>query len=246
MNIILSSLTNCKFFQEISLYQLDGITTYQISIKDNLYSLYYQLKPNYIFVNVFEINHEIVQFAEEFRHDCVVYCYVPFFKYARHNIPNIPHVKYITRDYIDSLDNQKIIPHNIVNKKYLDSIKQEKIDQAVCFLDGVTQRDHKEKLLNILYPHKQNIKIKLFNDKSFQHPQNLGYLNHIDKVNMLARSQYAIIEDGSDYYYDALYLNCSIINIENITTNSIPNISETTIDNDIEDYYEYLQEIISQ
>lgn len=249
MNIVLSALYDIKYFNEIETCDLESINVYKIPIKNNLYNIYYKLSPDAIFVHLLEIDEEIKQFAQEFEHDCKVYCYCPYTVNAsNYNVENTPHIHYVTHHHIDKLDAQHSLPKNLVNKSNLDKISKEKNDQIVCFLDDIANPSYKENLQHVLYPNKQKYKIKLFNDASFRHPQNLGYVNHKSKLDLLGRSKYVINHQSSDYFFDAQYLGCQAINISDIKTNNIEdyiddNSNETDTKN-IHEYCEYLTELL--
>lgn len=250
MNILLSSVINSKFFNDISQVTIPDHKIAIYDIRNNLYKIYSLLRPKSIFINILEISDEIKQFAEEYGHECNIFCFCPKANYSNYNFEEIPNINYISyRGYIDN-EKCSIIPSNIINKNYLDSIKNEnKIDQSICFLDSIDNKNYNT-LLSKLYPNKSEFtfSIKIFNDPQFKHPQNLGFINHVDKLELIAKSKYIIVEDDFEYYYEALYLNCQMINIEEIKNNiNLDKISNREVNNlisDVKDYANYISDMV--
>lgn len=221
MNILLSSVVTSKLFNDISDLILDDYTIYGHNIRGNLYRIYSVLKPKILFINLLEINIEIQQFAAEYGHECKIFCLCPRIDYVNNNINKIPGINYICYQGYVNENECLTIPSNIINESYLKSIKQDKKPkQAVCFLDHINGHYY-DTISNMLYPNKGKVNIKVFNDPEFKHPQNLGYVNHANKLSLIAQSDYVICEKDFEYYYESVYLKCTSMFIEDINNGNI-------------------------
>lgn len=252
MNILLSSRIDSKFFNDIALAQDNDLTIYAHNIENQLYKLYSKIKPKFLFVNIFELNEEINQFAIEYEHECVVFCYCPNTNYYQYDVNFNADAEIVYLCYQDDLiPNRRCltIPKNIVNKRHLSYLlDQPKDNNIVCFLDGI-HTENKQKLISLLYPNNKDFNIRLFNDTNLQHPQNLGIVSHIDKLELLAKNKYVICNQGYEYYYESIFLSCKPIHIEKIGDNlseTINRIEQTKLNdiNNIHSFEDFFKEMV--
>ena len=224
MNILVSSKIYSKFFNDILLVQDADINIYTHNIENQLYRLYSKIKPKFLFVNIFELNEEINQFALEYEHECVVFCYCPDQNYSNHNFNINTQTNIVYLCYTDNAIPERrclTIPKNIVNKPYLSNLMTaSKENNIICFMDTINET-YKQNIVSLLYPNNKDLRIRLFNDIKLKHPQNLGFAYHQDKLQLLSKNKYVLCNHGFDYYYESIFLGCKPIHIEKMQDNLV-------------------------
>ena len=84
-------------------------------------------------------------------------------------------------------------------------------------------------------------KIKLFNNSSIRHYQNLGLLSEPDKINLLGVSK-AFIPIEKSYLVEAVILDCDILDLSNNL--SIMNIDKALIKSSYSSYSSFLEKLL--
>jgi hypothetical protein len=198
-------------------------------INDNIYKYYHtRINENNYSDNVFlfnssYINGEIADFIGSVSKNIKIIIYIDNKDYS---IINNKDVNYII-DFSSSLNpeiNIHKLPENIVNKSLYHNIKTlENKKDTVIYFSYPNDKDNIEKLKGYLYP-RSNLPIKIFDNDSIQHAQNIGYTSEQTKQKLLLDSKY-YIHDSNNYYLEESNL-CGCIGL-NLSDN--PNLLEDII-----------------
>lgn len=167
-------------------------------------------KSNFFIINSSLINNEISDFIRNFHNIFNIWIFIDNNSSILDNNLN---VKYITSKNIENLKS-KILPNNIVDKSIYSSLQNiEKINQLVYFFNPQNNVQAVSRLEKYLYPG-TNLKIKLFDNDKFNHPQNLGYLSENDRGLILAQSQFYLCDNTNYYVTEAMLSGCVLINLD--------------------------------
>lgn len=213
MNTVLIQYSNSKFMRTAIFSSVDGYNILGSSINNNLYQIYYSLKPTHGIFHANMITPEIMQFIEDFSHSvkCYLYHDVLSLDIINHFQPyNIQHLTYDTT-HSDLIH----LPSNLLDAKlFYTNTNIVKKDSLVCFIDNLPVLP--DFLKDYLYP-KNTLPIKLFNNAYVKHAQNLGLLNESDKALVLQNHKYyLILNDHDEYIREAQNCGCIIVNIKDI------------------------------
>lgn len=226
---------NNKFIDNLSQSELPGFAIAFGHTDGVLYKIHHQYNFDIYVFSVSAINNEIIQFIIEFRHAVKVFLY--------HDIQP-------TEEFIDQYGslfhhlsiepNQQLvkntkIPNNLVNTtlyKRLDIVKN---DSIVFFLDGLNHIP--PNIEKVLYPNTM-LPIKLFNNNTIVHPQNLGLISELDKATILNEALY-FISHNNFYEQEAALCGCKILNSNNIDINDAKIITPNIIT-----YEEFIKNIL--
>lgn len=237
MKLLIHNNTH-KFLNNILHTQIDNVQTYLTKLDGDLYSLYYQHKFDYMIFSFSELTNEILQFISEFGYNHKIFIYHDknpddqFINSYQSVCRNLIHEKFINNNMPK---NTISIPNNLLNDQIFLPSGENKLDQMVCFLDGLSEIP--DELEFLLYPNTRN-KIKLFNNNNIKHHQNLGILSEIDKAKLLNISKYYISING-DYSLEATVCNCIVLD-----TTELSDMIPKKYDNISADYKTYHNFII--
>lgn len=198
-------------------------------------------KPVFI-INSSLLNDEIISFIQGASEFIKFWIFID----SNFSIDEKLNAKYIVENNTEISPNKNIryIPPNIVNKNLYENIKvNKKIDQIVYFFDPNSRIDHTGKLMEYLYP-ATKLRIKMFDNESFNNPQNLGLLSEQTRQRVLLESKFYLHDDSNYYLTESLLCDCIPINIERdeaFQTQQINNVCNKP--NKINYYIDFLKEI---
>lgn len=213
MNTVLVQYSDSKFMRTAIFSSIDGCNILGSAINNNLYQIYYSIKPTHAIFHASMITPEIMQFIGDFSDKvkcCLYYDSISSDIMNHFQSYNIKHLTYDTTQPNtlhlpkDLLDTQLFHINPNITKK----------DSLVCFINDLPilpdfLKDH-------LYP-KSKLPIKLFNNPYIQHPQNLGLLNESDKALVLQNhTYYLVLNDNDEYIREAQSCGCIVVNIRDI------------------------------
>ena len=216
---------NNKFINNISSQNSDELNIFVSPINNDLYKLYHRIKFDACIFSSSLMNNEIFQFISEFHKDIKIFIYhdemhnskiiLNQIKNSVNNLieeNNIDLLKFCDSNNITNISN---IPTHIINDTvfYRQEEVQKNSDEYCLFIDNFTEIT--KELDSILYP-STNLKIKMYNNKSIKHHQNLGILAESEKNHVLNKAEYFI--DIDNYYVDeAIVCGCKIVCMDNIS-----------------------------
>lgn len=192
--------TNCKFNKNLALIDSEKFQIFMIpenySIhKYTMTNKYINASSSFIF-NASIINDEIYQFISAVHNKLNIYI---FLDKILPNINNL-NIKYI--EYFPYLINKQLYIKNNIDKN----------NRIVYFHDESSSSLH-PKLESLLYPNTR-LNINIFDAHNIKHPLSLGFLNEIDKKNMLYDSKYYIHDNNNYYVAEALAAGCVCLNLD--------------------------------
>lgn len=210
-------IQNCshKFFQNIIAANVDQLNIVGETINNNLYQLYYRLKPSYIVFHADLITSEISQFISDFSdsqircflyHDSVSEAIIDRYK----NYSNIIHISKQPHSSV------LLVPGNLINTQlFFDNKSINKENSIICFLDS--QSNIPKFLHEYLYP-KTYMPIKLFNMPREPHVQNLGIIDESYKAKLLQNHKYylSVGKNIQDYTLEAQYCGAIVLDESSI------------------------------
>ena len=214
MSIVLVQDYNDKFINNLKLVDNNGgkLVVYGANINSNLYKIYHQYKfDSAIFIESL-ITPEILQFISEFFQKIKFSIYhnrtpnqdiIKDYKIAAKQLVNVKNIK-------DTI----IIPNLINSQLYSINPKVLKNNDIICFIDNIASIPLQ--MMEFLYPSK-SMNIKMFNNTSIEHVQNIGLLNEIDKSILLNMSKYYISIDNY-YAKEAQCCGCEVLDISELDT----------------------------
>lgn len=215
MKKILIQYINDKFINNIGLSNTNFCDKAIVDTKNRLYQIYYQYKfTDIIFIDSL-LGNEEKQFINEFGEYINIYIYQNT-KYNNYIDTNLKLVKGIlSKTRNDNSNYRTIYIPKLVNYDIFYMNKNQfKKDTIVSFLDDMVLLP--EELNEYLYPNSM-LPIKLFNNSSIIHPQNLGILSETDKAVVLQQSKYYLALDGSeDYIGEAWSCGCAVLCLEDL------------------------------
>lgn len=239
MNILIQNNNN-KFIQNIAITKIDNINIYKSNILGNLYQLYYENKINILLINASLVTDEIRQYIAEFFQSVKIFIYhdrIDKNLIEEHNNTCI----HLVHDDIRG-SNIIQVPRLVNDDLYMYTDNEpayNKSSNMVCFLDNLDNIP--DQLKKLLYPYNKKLKIKLFNNPTIHHPQNLGILSETDKANILNNNEYFIALDDS-YVFEALYKNCKVLALDEVASLSSKQYTQIT---DHSTYKIFLQSLLN-
>lgn len=187
MKIIIQQ-SNCKFINNLDSLQHQSIF---VTIENNIYQIEQIENPDIYVLIAEKLSNEELHFCN-----------------------NHPNKKILV--YNQSLENLDVPNCNIINdselpllynpKRFLNNNLQRDIEYSY-FLDNDSNLP--ENLTYELLPNKVN-SIKLFNNRSIDHPQNLGLLSEDDKATILNRTKKYICNNRF-YAVEAIKCGCEVV-----------------------------------
>lgn len=212
MTKLLIQNLNDRFINNLALCTKHFCDIVATDITGSLYKLYYEHNFTHIVLIDSLLDNECLQFIDEFGSDVSVYIYKNSETKNYQKTRKIAGILSYSKDDNDykTIKIPTLVNHDLYNSNH--SIK--KIDQIISFMDKIDNIP--EILAKYLYP-QTNLPIKLFNNNSIIHPQNLGLLSEKDKALLLQRSQYylAITED---YVAEAWTCGCKVLTVDDLGT----------------------------
>ena len=186
-----------------------GNNVISTDINNDLYKIYHTYKFSIGIFLASKFNNETAQFVSEFyskQVKSIIY----------HDIDNTD----IMRDFnkaahhlsYNNYQNVTVIPNMINNNLYKNlNLPRRKSSYAV-FLDH--SKSIPDSLIDVLYPNTK-LHINMFNSEYVSHPQNLGKISEIDKVNILNSYEFFIDING-DYSAEAAECGAKTISVDQI------------------------------
>jgi hypothetical protein len=202
---------NDKFINNIELSTTPFCNKKVLNITGYLYRIYYIEKFTHIIFAASLLDNEINQFIDEFGTTVNIFIYNDTTKYIEHH-PNLKGV--IQKTKTDSKNKIITIPKLVNNEIYYSDNSIPKQDSIVCFLDNIESLP--EALNNYLYP-QSILSIKLFNNSSIIHPQNLGLLFEYDKARILKQNKYYLALTD-DYVPEAWACGALALDIDDLNS----------------------------
>lgn len=197
----------------LGLYEVD-------TSNSSIYKSYYSFKDKIdtFILNASKINNELLSFITEFIniHKFVIYLDINSPEIIQQTI-DLQCVYLIKNQNNDNIPNSKILPEFIINDRIYNRLDNNtsKINQIVYFLDE--DKNIPSSVNNILYPNTK-IPIKMFNGPNINHCQHVGYIDELDRKNVLVES--SIYLYSNNYYnVEASLCGCKLINIAQIEKN---------------------------
>jgi hypothetical protein len=217
MKKILVQYIDDKFINNIKLSDTNFCEKIIIDTKNRLYQIYYEYGfTDIIFIDSL-LGDEEKQFINEFGNNINIYIYqnTKSNNYIHTNTKLLKGILSKIRN--DNSNYRTIHISKLVNYDifFMDKT-QTKQNTIISFLDNIEALP--KELNEYLYPN-STLPIKLFNNSSIIHPQNLGLLSEIDKASILQQSKYYLVLDGSeDYIPEAWSCGCSVLCYEDLTS----------------------------
>lgn len=226
MKSILIQQSSEKFIQNCSSVSLDGITTIDIAVGNNLYQTFFRHKPEHCVFSGSSVNQEILQFCEDYGNQTNIYFFhmtsksCEDLKTILSQKSKVSHIGYENCDII--------IPSLLVNDQVFFNTNSNTKDGIVCFMDAFDSIPND--MLDVLYPN-SSIPIKLFNCPSIKHYQNLGMLTEHNRAFVLQTHKYYLDLNqhiGLSYTNEAMACGAKVISLDSIKNNSY---QETVMNN---------------
>lgn len=250
-NIHLFPINN-KFNKNI----LDCESIYNVRfIDDTIYKYFYKNideknRNNHTFIfNSSYLIPEVSDFIESLSKQFKIIIYIDNNKYLKDL--KYDNVIYITQENTtEPLSNVKILPKNITSKSIYATEKNNKSnkdDSIIYFSQETTDSESIKKLEQYLYP-SSNLRIKIFDNKNFKHPQNIGYTSELTKKELLSSSKY-YLHDSSNYYTsEAKLCGCALLDIDKTDSlmDQIKNNKPESDTDDIVYYIDFMKDIIDE
>lgn len=200
---------NDKFINNIELSTTPFCNKKILSTSSQLYKIYYIEKFTHIIFVASLLDNEANQFINEFGSVVDIFIYNDTVKDITYH-PNIKGI--IQKTKSDSQNKIITIPKLVNNEIYYNDSSISKIDNIVCFLDNVEILP--QALNDYLYPQSM-LPIRLFNNSTIIHPQNLGLLFEHDKARILKENKYYLALTD-DYVPEAWACGASVLDVEDL------------------------------
>lgn len=227
--------TNSKFVNNLRYLKYNGLSI--LDTQNMLYKIYYTHTFGAIMFSESNITREALQFISEFFQ--TVRCFIYHDRQPNQEIIN--EYGAVAKNIVNSgisIKNTIQLP-TLVNETLINGLSiQNKNTDTVCFLENVDRIPIE--LETHLYPASMQ-KIKLFNNSSIRHYQNLGLLSEPDKINLLGVSK-AFIPIEKSYLVEAVILDCDILDLSNNL--SIMNIDKALIKSSYSSYSSFLEKLL--
>lgn len=209
---------NNKFNKNILSIEDDQYNIFSMASQSSIYKYLYtneklqnqeNIKDNIFIINSSVINNESIDFINNFHNLFNIWIFVDNESFILNPQLN---VRYITNRYVNNFTS-KILPNNIVDKAMYSNVEiLDKLDQLVYFFSSNTTQINSS-IEKYLYP-ASNLRIKLFDNNQFNHPQNLGYLTERDRSLVLLESKFYICDNNNYYLTEAMLSGCIVLNID--------------------------------
>lgn len=244
MNTILVQQHDCKFIQNILSLSIENTQIIGNIFNNQLYRLYFTYKPKYIIFIASKLNHEILQFIEEYASNVKCYIYHDQDKSCDVSSGIMSLCTHLMHSTIDTQKNIKTIPTLINSVIFNNNVKTQntRIPSIVCFINRLSS-PIPEYLAKVLFPH-TNLPIKMFHNPNIPHPQNLGITSEYDKADILKSHEYYLTldKDHDDYINEAVACGTKVLTID--TVRSYQTAEPIHIDNKTLEYITFVKENI--
>lgn len=216
INILIPNIDN-KFFRNLSITNIPNTKIVTHNVQGNIYSLYYRYNFNILIIPSSLIDNSILQFSIEYMNNVKTIIDVDS-KLSEEFLETYNNIFMflVDENQLNSYKKYKHIEKSkyfINDQIYTQNKETNKTNFIACFLDDIMLLP--TNLIDKLYPN-NNFKIRMFNNRSINHPQNLGLINEIDKASILNSAEYYLdINDGM-YNIEAYTSGCKIINLNSI------------------------------
>lgn len=216
MKTIFIQSNNNKLFSNIGITKNNKFNIIRGEITNNIYQIFYSLNFEALIMNLGEnIDNSVIQFAIEFP-DKNIFIYDQQSKIDTSDISSIKNIKIIVDNKQSKTikdDNVISINQNMLNDQlYGKKNNFQKQNYCACFLDNM--QIIPQRLMSQLYPNSHH-KIRMFNNSSIQHIQNLGIITEKDRAEILKEAQY-YIPLNDKYELEAHLSGCTILNLEDM------------------------------
>ncbi|NBX73099.1 MAG: hypothetical protein EBQ89_02240 [Alphaproteobacteria bacterium] len=212
MNNLLVQYKNIKFINNIGLSSTDFCNKIVTETKNNLYKLYYTYNFSHVIFIASIMEQEEYQFIDDFGKNINIFVYNDNNIQLRKNL-NIK--KILQKDKNQSEYDTISIPKLVNNELFFSSPDQTiKNNHIISFLDSIDSLPNW--LHNFLYP-TSKLPIKLFNNNTIIHPQNLGLVSENDKALLLRQSKY-YLAINDDYVPEAWASQCLVLSKDDLET----------------------------
>lgn len=223
MNNILVQHSNNKFIRTTIFSSIEDVNIMGATINNNLYQIFYSIKPTHVIFDSSILTKEIAQFVTDFSN--TVKCFFYHHKISSDTIKYFESYNVFHLTHEQNYSNIIHIPDNLVNTQlFYNNTNIIKQNNLVCFLENLPIIP--DFLKDYLYP-KSKLPIKLFNSSQAPHHQNLGLLNEKEKAAILQQNKYYLVLSENDPYTNEAK-NCGsiIVNIHNIDKYSLLEYNE--------------------
>jgi hypothetical protein len=186
-----------------------GHNVLSVPVQQDLYKIYYKFPFEYAIFLASKFDNEVAQFISEFCSKGI-----KFAIYHDDNINNdvLQYYGSVCKSLTNTKHEKCIHVPELINQYLYKSNKQKKEPIVSCFLDSITEIP--QELEEYLYPN-SNLKLRLFNNPSIKHYQNLGTLNEYDKSTILNQSEYFLSFDGY-YSNEAIACGCKVLGTKDL------------------------------
>lgn len=194
-------------------------TTHNIifnTVHGNLFNIYQQHKPEYIFLHTSEYTQEFQDFLMDHSDDSNIFLFV------ENEIDNHSLIEFWNSRRIKIIANTKYKNHytncittyeKMYNEKIFRNRALARNDKIAVILSA--ENSNNNAIQEILYPNNFGRKIVVFNNPEFQSPVNLGMLNAPD-LSIVLNSFDALIDVDQQLYLEAQACNINYYDIETI------------------------------
>jgi len=215
----------------ISLREM-GHDVLSVPVEQNLYRIYHKFQFESALFLASKFDNEIAQFISEFCSKNI-----KFYIYHDDNINKdlLQHYGSVCKNLTTTKHEKCIHIPELINQYLYKNNKQQKEPIVSCFLDSVGEIP--KELEEYLYPN-SNLKLRLFNNPTIKHYQNLGVLDEYDKPNILNQSEYFLSFDGY-YSNEAIACGCKVLSLKDLK--KIDKVKNKKSKQKVQTYQEFIE-----
>lgn len=215
----------------ISLREMDH-NVLSVPVQQDLYKIYHKFPFEYAIFLASKFDNEVAQFISEFCSKGI-----KFAIYHDNNINNdvLQYYGSVCKSLTSTKHEKCTHIPELINQYLYKNNKQEKEPIVSCFLDSITEIP--KELEEYLYPN-SNLKLRLFNNPSIKHYQNLGALNEYDKSTILNQSEYFLSFDGY-YANEAIACGCKVLSTKDLK--KIDKVKSKKSKQKVQTYQEFIE-----
>lgn len=232
-----SSQTSKNINKSIIDSTYESYDTIHNNIHGNLFNIYQQYRPAYVFLNASEYTQEFQDFLMEHSSDTNIFLWI------ENNIDNQQLIEFWNSrqiKIISSTEYKHFYTNCIAtyNKMYNEAIfNNQELDRNNKIAVMLSADNTKNSIIQeILYPNNFGRRVVVFNNPEFQSPVNLGILNALD-LSVVLNSFDAFIDIDQQLYLEAQACRIKYYDIETMNPKeAILNNKFKTLDANLEDY----------
>ena len=207
------------------------------TVHGNLFNIYQQHKPSYIFLNASEYTQEFQDFLMDHAGDTSIFLFI------ENNIDNTSLIEFWNSrpvkiianvQYKNLYNNCVAVYDKMYNEQIFNNKKLNRNDKIAVMLSADNSKNNT--IQEILYPNNFDRKVVVFNNPEFQSPVNLGILNASD-LSIVLNSFDGLIDIDQQLYLEAQACNIKYYDIQTVNPKeAIINNNFKTLNANLNDY----------